>query len=200
MKAHTREENNYNGLRTENVNHKFLYFSNRYEQWDVLELLKTMPFSISLKGIALQHYFDTIRCTNHFWEKHVTLTGESLTTTEYTRSFIREWAETTIRPIVAKSRDKALMEKLEALVSGLQDILSLLSEHYMHKEILHNNMLNAVNIVEACRIAYTFSTKFRLCLVWDLHALLIAALPALADKLNPVLHMSSTSLKKTLQR
>lgn len=71
---------------------------------------------------------------------------------------------------MSAKRDQTPAECLQVLVSRLQDIQSALPQAYRSEEILHNKLLNAVNKVDACKLAYFKPAKTISGFINDLHA------------------------------
>lgn len=154
MKSYKKDEDCYSGLPTENFGRKIALFHERCDQAGVNEEDKPRAYSIILRGLALQHYFDALQGRVFDLIDLVQATRERFITPEYTRALIQQWDDTTLHTVMTSSRDKTGNECLEILVSKLQNIQSSLPTPYKREEILHNKLLNAVKNIEACKLAY----------------------------------------------
>lgn len=119
LKNYNTDIENYGELPTENFDRKTALFREKCSQARVTDDEKPLAFSIVLKGLDLQYYFDALQGKNYDLKTLVRMTKERFITAEHTQTLIRKWDERTLHTMISRNREKSPTDYLEILVSRL---------------------------------------------------------------------------------
>jgi hypothetical protein len=144
----------------DNFDFHLTIFNNYCSQLGIQDdLTKAKAYSIMLKGLALDHYFTNLRNTdsnvNIPFNELCNTTRNYFETAEYRRSQLNKWNATTLRTVIADTKNvgKSTKECLQLLVAELRHLQPSLDSALRTDLFLHSKLITACQDVPACEYA-----------------------------------------------
>lgn len=172
FKAYTTAGYKYCGLPTENFARKLSLLSEHCEQNGVYDAHLAKAFSIMFKGHALQYYLDSIKSRLLSSDETCRFVRQSFEPEEQTRALIREWDNLSLPLVMNQNAGESQTNCLNFIISHLTDIQSALLDEHHPKNILKNKILNSINDVPQCKLAYQKPANTIHGVIPDLHSAL----------------------------
>lgn len=123
-----------------------------------------------MKGVARQFYFDNLQSKFLNPDEFAQAVLKRFETPEITRALLGEWNGLKFNKVVSMNVEKAGSEFLEVFITRLADIQSSLPVEYPNDIIFRNKLFNAVQNVDAFRLAYHKPAETVQGLIPDLYA------------------------------
>ena len=105
-----------------------------------------------LEGAARSYYLAKVKGKCHTFEEAVALIRKRFITPERSRALVQEWEKMSLSEFLKPDPTKP-KQCLEKIIDRMNNIQTLLPEPYHSDVIYRNKLLNAVSMIDCCRLA-----------------------------------------------
>jgi hypothetical protein len=148
------DESKYSG-ENDNFNYKLVIFNDICGRVDIPDTIKAKAYPMMLRGLALDHYYSSIKGAISTYNLSFNQVCESTRNyfegPEYKRGVLGRWNSTILKAIMQKNSGKSTEDCLQLLIKELRHLQHGLDTDLRTDKFLHNKIINACQDLPACQ-------------------------------------------------